>query len=464
MGIDENPPERWSMPSPCASRLYRILVSLALLLVVPCAHAQMTSDFRLFSESFISPAFEDTQTSNYQFAALSLNSRPDTEDPFVVHAQGAVAFGAPLLNYLDVNELFYQNKIADGQTLFIGRKHMAWNDMDSRWDFGLWQPTFQWNPLSPEEQGLTGLFWQTQKDNYSVTMFVSPLFIPDQGPSFDIENGQFLPTNPWFHRPPDSVQIFSESTQVDYTIDKPSTTQVLLHTSYGAKLTVGSADGFQAQASYMYKPSNQLALTYSGVLDTSKLVGVVDLKPIVFYETLTGLDLTERIGPWRFGVSGMIDHPQNATIDADPGYTYPTFSDAALVSPFVEWSQPAIAFTLQSLNVYGGQVTEVGDMASPDRAPLTMLFPYQQAIKATMENRFALGGPRRLNSKLSYTISDKNDFEYLQWALNYRFSWVWSIFSELELVRAGDLTASNQNEIAQYRTDDRLMMGVAYVF
>ncbi|MGZ3795992.1 MAG: hypothetical protein ACXVB1_06490, partial [Pseudobdellovibrionaceae bacterium] len=63
-----------------------------------------------------------------------------------------------------------------------------------------------------------------------------------------------------------------------------------------------------------------------------------------------------------------------------------------------------------------------------------------------------------------YTVSHKNDFEYLQWYLNYRFSSLWSGFTELELVRAGEQTSQNQNEIAQYRNLDRFMVGLAYVF
>ena len=434
-----------------------------LLSCVGTAQAQLRSDLHVFSDSFISPSFEATDKINYQFIGMSLKSAALSDDTIKMHIDGAVAFGAPLLNYLNISELYFQNKQSEHERLFIGRKILNWSELDTRWNLGLWQPLFQWNPLNPEQQGLTGLFWQAEREKYAITVFASPIFIPNQGPAFEIVNGQFVQGNPWFRRPPESVQIFSETTQVDYKFEKPNESQVVFQASYGARLTFGIADNATIQLSYMYKPSNELALGYSGVLDTSTLHGVVDLKPQVFYHTLSGLDYSQKFEHFRYGLSGVVDRPQK-DLNFDPQWTHPEFSDAYLIGPFIEFTWPGITFALESLNIYGGEIHEVGDMASSDRAPLTMIYPFQQAVKASLETRFRLRGTQRLSSKLSYTISDKNDFEYLEWNTNYRFSSLWSIYSELELVRAGDLTAGNQNEIAQYRNDDRFMLGVSYVF
>ncbi len=427
------------------------------------AMAQLRSDFRLFSDSFISPSFEANQKSSYQFVGLGLKSSPLTDDMLKMDIDGAVAFGAPLLNSLNITEIYFQTKPSENEKLFIGRKLMNWNELDRRWDFGLWQPLFQWNPLSPQQQGLSGLFWQADREFYSVTMFASPLFIPNQGPTFEISNGVFVRGNPWFRRPPESVRIFQEVTDVDYNFERPQETQVVFQTSYGAKLNFGNPEEAFAQMSYMYKPSNELALGYSGLLDTSKLRGVVDLKPQVFFHSLGGLDLSHKMGYFRYGLSGVYDRPQK-DLEFDGKWTYPQFQDATLVSPFVELIFKTTTISLQGIHIYGGEVREVGDMASADRAPLTMRYPFQQAVKVSMDNRFLLKNNRRLTSHASYTMSAQNDFEYIQWMLNYRLSSLWSGFSELELVRAGELTAKNQNEIAQYKNLDRFMVGAAYVF
>jgi len=427
------------------------------------AQAQLRSDLRLFSDSFISPSFEANQKSNYQFVGLGLKSSPFTDDAVKMDMEGAVAFGAPLLNYLNITEIYFQYKPSENEKLYLGRKLMTWSELDDRWNFGLWQPLFQWNPLSSQQQGLSGLFWQADRNIYSVTIFASPIFIPNQGPTFEISNGTFVRGNPWFRRPPESVRIFQEVTDVDYNFERPQEAQVVLQASYGAKLSFGNPDEATAQLSYMYKPSNELAIGYSGLLDTSRLRGVVDLKPQVFFHSLSGLDLAHRVGLFRYGISGIYDRPQK-DLEFEDKWTHPEFKDAVLVSPFVEMILNGLTLSVQALNVYGGEVREIGDLASEDRAPLTMRYPFQQAVKVSLDTRFLLKNNRRFTSRASYTISDKNDFEYLQWAMNYRISSVWSAFSELELVRAGELSVQNQNEIAQYKNLDRFLVGGAYVF
>lgn len=427
------------------------------------AYAQLRSDLRLFSDSFISPSFEANQRSNYQFIGLGLKSSPFIDEMVKVDIEGVVAFGAPLLNYLNITEMYFQMKPSESEKLVMGRKVMNWNELDQRWSFGLWQPLFQSNPLSSQQQGLSGLFWQADREDYSVTIFASPIFIPNQGPTFEISNGTFVRGNPWFRRPPESVRIFEEVTDVDYNFERPQETQVVFQASYGAKLSFGNPDSFLAQLSYMYKPSNELAIGYNGLLDTSRLRGVVDLKPQVFFHSLSGMDLSHRMGMIRYGVSGVYDRPQK-DLEFEEKWTHPEFKDAVLVSPFVELLLKSSTLSLQTLDVYGGEVREVGDMASADRAPLTIRYPFQQALKVAWDARFLMKNNRRLSSRASYTMSTKNDFEYLQWAMSYRFSPLWTGFTELELVRAGDLTAQNQNEIAQYKNLDRFMVGAAYVF
>ena len=380
-----------------------------------------------------------------------------------MNIDGAVAFGAPMMNYLDISEFYFQTKTSETEKLFIGRKLMTWSELDSRWNLGLWQPLFQWNPLNPEAQGMSGIFWQAERIGYAISIFASPIYIPNQGPTFEIVNGQFVPGNPWFRRPPESVRIFSESTRVDYNFEKPNESHVVIQTSYGARMQIGSADATLLRLSYMYKPSNELALGYAGILNTGTLRGVVDLKPVVFFHALTGIDLTHSWNGLRIGISGVLDRPQK-DIEFEERWTHPQMSDAYLISPYIEYGRPDFLVSLQSLNVYGGEVRDVGDMASADRAPLTMIYPYQQAIKMTLKNRIQFRAMQQITSQVSYTASQKNDFDYVQWGLNYRLSSLWSVFSELDLLKAGDTTMANQNEIAQFKNDDRFMIGAAYVF
>ncbi|MGE5086347.1 MAG: hypothetical protein ACM3MG_08625 [Bacillota bacterium] len=438
-------------------------VGSAMALFVPhFAYGQVRTEMKLFSDSFISPEFEATQKNNYQFVGASLKTESFSDAPLKMDISGGVAIGSPLLNYLNISEFYLQSRQSDSTTFYVGRKKMLWSELDARWDLGVWEPLFKWNPLSPERQGLTGIYWQIDKPQYTFMLFASPIFIPSQGPSFEIENGDFVKGNPWFHNPPQSVRIWDEATQMQYHMNQPSTSEIVMQNSYGAKLSFGDPQGFRVQTSYIYKPDNVLALGYQGSLDLSTLKGSVELKPQVFYHSLTGADVTYKWDQFRLGVSGIWDRPTKEKVYDDPAWTQPVFEDAVLMSPFVEWDNGVWALNFMRLDIYGGKVTEVGENQANE--PLTNLYPFYQANQVSVLNNWYLGKGRRLMSKLSFTQSDKNDFQLLRVNARMRMSGLWTFFGEMQLLKAGPTDQGNQNDLAQFANNDRLMLGASYVF
>lgn len=450
---------------PFARRPFRVLILSCFLglLGIQAAHADVQTEMRVFSDSFISPSFEATQKTNYQFVGAQLKTDPFTDDHLKMDIAGGVAMGAPLLNYLNISEFYVQNRQNENETFYLGRKRMLWNELDARWDVGVWEPLFKWNPLSPERQGLTGIFWQMDKPYYTLVLFASPFYIPDQGPSFEIENGSFVKGNPWFRRPPESIRIWSEATAIDYKFEKPSETQIVLQNSFGMKLSFGDPQALRAQVGYTYKPANQLAIGYEGQLDVGQLKGAVNLQPQVFYHSLAGADVTYKVDHIKMGLSGMWDRPSKENIFEEQ-WTHPVFEDAVLVSPFIEWSDGRWGVSLQHLDVFGGDVKEEGELANPNRASLMTRYPFKQAQQVAVMTNYAFRKNRRLVAKLSYTHSDKNDFDLIRFSSRFRLSGLWSLLGEMQVVRAGPLSAENQNEIAQFQNNDRLMVGAAYVF
>lgn len=455
------------MPFYASSRLGTLFLSFfSVLWVALCplfAQAQVQTEMRLFSDSFISPDFEATQKTNYQFVGAQLKTDSFTSDPLKMDISGGVALGAPLLNYLNISEFYVQNRQNETESFYLGRKRMLWSELDARWDLGVWEPLFKWNPLSPEHQGLTGIFWQADKPFYTLMLFASPFYVPDQGPSFEIENGSFVRGNPWFRRPPESIRIWSEATGIDYHFERPNESQVVLQNSFGMKLTFGDPQSLRAQLSYSYKPVNQLALGYEGNLDVSKLKGAVELQPQVFYHSLTGMDVTYQWGPTRLGVSGLLDRP-NKDLNFDQKWTHPIFQDALLVSPFLEWSSGSWGVNIQHLDIFGGKVEERGDLADPKRAALMVRYPFQQAQQISVMTNYLFPKNRRLLGKVSVIHSDRNNFDLVRLSTRMRLSGLWSVVGEMQLVKAGPVTAENQNEIAQFVNNDRFMLGAVYVF
>jgi len=448
---------------PSLGTLILSLVGSAMALLTPhFAFGQVRTEMKLFSDSFISPEFEATQKNNYQFVGASLKTEPFSDAPLKMDISGGVAVGSPLLNYLNISEFYLQSRQSDSTTFYVGRKKMLWSELDARWDLGVWEPLFKWNPLSPERQGLTGIYWQIDKPQYTFMLFASPFYIPSQGPSFEIQDGGFVKGNPWFHNPPQSVRIWDEATEMQYHMNQPSTSEIVMQNSYGAKLSFGDPQGFRVQTSYIYKPDNALALGYQGSLDLSTLKGSVELKPQVFYHSLTGADVTYKWNRFRVGVSGIWDRPTKEKVFDEVEWTQPVFEDAFLVSPCNEWDKGVWALNFMRLDIYGGKVTEVGENQANE--PLTNLYPFYQANQVSVLNNWYLGKGRRLMSKVSFTQSDKNDFQLLRVNARLRMSGLWTFFGEMQMLKAGPTDKNNQNDLAQFANNDRLMFGASYVF
>jgi hypothetical protein len=440
-----------------------VLASLGML-GAPHAFAQIKTEMRVFSDSFISPTFEATQTTNYNFVGAELKSEPFSESALKVDVSAGLAIGAPLLNYLNIPELYVETRQSETATLYLGRKKMLWSELDAHWDLGVWEPLFKWNPLAPERQGLTGFFWQVDRPLYTVVLFASLLYIPDQGPSFEIEHGEFVKGNPWFRRPPETIRIWDEATAIEYGFERPNETQVVLQKSFGAKVSYGDPQALRMQLSYAYKPINALAVGYQGNLDLAQLKGNVQLQPQVYYHSVTGADLSYKFNRTRVGVSGIWERPtQDDAFESD--WTRPIYSDAFLLSPFLEVDWGRWSFNLQRLDIFGGKVTEEGELASADRAPLMARYPFRQANQVSVISNWNFSKVRRLLAKVSYTVPDNDSFQLIRFNARWRLSGLWSVISEAQVVKAGKYaTAADQNEIAQFENNDRFMIGAGYVF
>jgi len=94
--------------------------------------------------------------------------------------------------------------------------------------------------------------------------------------------------------------------------------------------------------------------------------------------------------------------------------------------------------------------------------PLTNLYPFQQADQISLLTTLSMGHGQKLYAKVSYTKSEKNDFELIRVNSRYRLSGLWYFFGEMQLLKAGEVSKDNVNDIAQFVNNDRLMLGISY--
>lgn len=432
------------------------------------AQASVETEMHFLSDSFVSEAYEATPKAQYQFLSVHAMTDKKKNDIVVLDLASGYAFGSPLLSYLNVSEFYFNlsNNEDVSEPLFtFGRRNFLWSFVDRDWDLGLWEPVFKSNPLNPSPQGLTGIFMDSQVDFLHMTFFASPLFIPSQGPSFEIENGSFIKGNPWFRRPPESFRFSSEISKIDYQFDRPKESQVVFQTSVGGKFQYSYLENQSVSLSHIYKPMNELGLSYGAILDISQDKGIVSIYPQVVYHTLTSIEVENEISDFRFGLNSTWDRPRNESALWKEGWTRPDFRDAQIYSQYIEWNFfKNHRIGIKNLNIFNGDVVEIGEWGSSKRPAISARFPFRQARGLYLMDRWKIGRNEFLMSQVEYSWSDFNEFDLLRTQVSYTLNKKWKLDSELIFVDAKDVTVQNYNEIAEYRNNDRWMMGATYVF
>lgn len=432
---------------------------------------RFSPQMRFWNDSFISSDYEATAAKNFGFLGASLATSADSTWLTKMDIDAAFAFNAPLLSYLNFKDLYFDMPFGDASSQYltrlqVGRKRSDWSQADQRWNLGVWEPVFKWNPLSPERQGLTGLFLLFPFENIELEVMGSPFYLPNQGPSFQVsEEGEFKQGNPWFMAPAQSVHIWSQTSQVEYNLNRPNETQVVMQRSYATRLKF-MTDSFFMQGSYAFKPMNELPLAYDGLLDIARDRGVVEIVTSVQYHEVTGADFEWRSKYLKVGLSGFRDKPfGEAEFPDENKWTRPVYSEAFATSPYLDiYFSPGWVAKLQYLSISGGELDEVGPLANSNRASITRRYPFTQVQSIEVEYQGRRGLRRPWQSSLNYSVSTKNQFDLIRWRGTIQLSQLWNVFSEAMLVRAQTPTRENQNDIAAFENHDRLLAGVGYVF
>lgn len=418
------------------------------------SYSETVNSLELMGFSFISSDYENTQKS-FSLVGATLRSNDKKPELLMVNLTGRYAIGNPVLSYLNIREVNFGFEVDETSKIFLGRKLMDWSELDSKWNLGFYQPQFRWNPIDPENQGLTGLFWQKKQTNFSMSLYASPIYIPDQGPGYELKDGQFQNSNPWFQAPPQNIKFQGQILPIDYEINKPNTSDVVTQTSYGASLSLGEATGFFTHLSGAYKPANQLALGYRGVLVTTRVR--IDILPKVYFENIYSADLGYRDHWGQALFSVLYTKPHNPSFDT--GYNVPIFEESLSFGPQLTYNFKPFQFSIAYLDTNGGSVKDEGPDASPDRAPLSQRFLFRQALQLEAKYKEIFFRKLKWESAVQWRQSTKDEFKQLRVKNKLVWRGPWACWLDVLLIETEDNTSSN---MGPYRNLDQAWIGVSY--
>lgn len=417
-----------------------------------------------FEDSFLSPDFESSQKKDFSYlgAKFAHNTNSSDDSNIVAEIDGRYAPTQAMMGYLNVSQLAWRD-----EHLSVGRKKIAWSRLDENWHFGLYQPLFKWNPLDPATQGLTGLFLELNDAFWGLKIFASFLHIPDQGPSYEIKNGNFERVNPWFQTPPRHVRFLGQTDAVNYDIQKPQTNEIIFNRSFVAQLHLGAdTSGLYFQTAFAHKPANQLAMGFDGYL-TPDDKAQVRIVPKIFYHSLVSSELSYTRSNLTVGMTSLFEKPE--TPDFSQELSYVVYRPSSLMSPFVEYKTRVFRGQMSYLKVQGGEADLQGGFVpagstSSGSAILPMRYPFSEAVSVDLSSEQNLKKQRSLTESLNYTEGAGHLFSLWTLKTEAQLSKLYRVNLALQVLRAADTEEAQKSLAGQYQNNDSISLGGSYVF
>ena len=388
-------------------------------------------------------------------------------------------------HYLNPKEVFVGYRWGSDTNVVLGRKRYTWSYDDEYWKRGVFQPRFLYDPLRSEQQGLIGLFLESQNTNhgFQYLVFASPVYAPEFGASYELKDGAFSSRSPWF-RPPRSELIaegdFVENIEtIEYRLNKPEAGEVAFNGSAGLKLGFFDRESrFFVNSSFAYKPMNQIVLGIQQVQVLPKegeVPALVRVVPRLLYHQLYNLEVGVRESKgWNGYFSVTHERPEERLIleqekTLENG-TRQGVGEATLLSGSVGYNisgqgTHATRVHLGVMNLWGGDRKDQGEIEGEDSL-FSRRYWFQQAVRLGILNPFRRVLGKSIKSSFEATYDFKQRGAVFTSEIFVQMSRKVSVGGRLDLI---GLVDSNEPEvqdgfIGNFRANDRFQVGVNYVF
>lgn len=377
-------------------------------------------------------------------------------------------FAAPEF-YIGLN----REEIKAKQRLFFGRKKLSWSRFDDEWRLGIWQPYVRWDYLHPRSQGLTGFFGQMERtEKFQFTLFATPLFLPDQGPQFEVVDGEFRSSNRWFRQPSNQHTVVNHDRRLVYSLDRPSEEEIIMNSAFGAQIFFGQQnDGPWLNVSFANKPINQLHIGIEGYHSITRvnsyLTTFAVVHPMVVRHNLITGELGFNSEDFRGWISITEEHPNKSKVPEaweESSLNHARFLGASfshrinipgLRSQWLKYSYMTMQEDLPNKDL---EIQEDKLESSLDR------YPFQEVMSVEWTAPLI----SRQQTRLDFGLRFLHSFPERGSLLSAKVEWMWGAQTRWD-IGADILGVENENApskglMSLYRNNDRIMGAMTYVF
>lgn len=370
-------------------------------------------------------------------------------------------------SHIYVNEAYSKYDFTSSKDISLGRRKFEWSEMDSRWQLGLWQPKFTLDALRPEDQGLTGVFYNSREEKSEFILMGTLIFIPTMGPEIREEGGSLVSDSRWYRQPSGSWEFNNQQTPIVYDLDVPDMGSLVSKPGMATMYRLGAKrEGPRASASWAYKPVNDLLLKRQNfqVITTTE----VKVSPAVTYHNLYSMDLGYAWSVVNASLSYTADSPDEKRPDPDwaiqklkPVRIYSANLDFDLNRIFLRPMQIQTSY----LRTYGGEIEDIDSAGEKDFMTLfDSRFKYTNAAMIKLQTELARPYSKPVISKFNYIY--EFDQKGSIWGLEFQIypTRSWGLVMGADLLGVEEETATDKRFINQFRANDRYYGGMSYVF
>ena len=267
---------------------------LTMLIPASRAHAEMGGTLGIDTESYL----EHSNLRSDSAESLSVEPELETTGQKIsasVSPRAEMFLAQPSSITFDAGQAYVATSPAlmPHHEVTIGRRYEDWSTADRFWQLGLWEPRFDWDPIRPERDGQTGLFYQFHSRMWRVTLFGSPINVPDRSYPIEAQNGQLTSPSPDFPPPYRDVYmpgLGSQTAAINYAITMPALSSLILHPGGTASVRVGDETGAWGLVTTGELPSNQLDQSVLLGLDPVSQVVNATIEPRIYMHSMMSIE------------------------------------------------------------------------------------------------------------------------------------------------------------------------------
>ena len=442
------------------------------------AYAETDLQLQLLQSQYLGGSQNNTQNEAYSSFGIQLKHHSQPAKTFVhgLNIQALASMDGTEQAYVAAPEFYWGLKLPtekSGLGLVIGRQRFDWSNFDEEWSLGIWQPYVRWDYLHPQPQGLTGAFFSLDTSDAKVMVFATPLFLPDQGPQFEVVDGEFRSSNRWFRQPTSKHTVINQDRKLSYELDRPSDAEVVMNAAYGLSILLGNEeDGPWLKTSLASKPINQMHLGIEGYHSIARpnryLESVAVVHPTVARHSVMTVEAGYRVEDYQGWISVTEERPDRTDLpdEWEESSLYSSRFIGMTVShrlPWVGWRNHWLKYSAMSL-------TEDLPPPSPSGQQDTLessldRYPYKEVLSAEWTAPVINRATQRLDLGLRYlySVPEKGSLLSAKLELVWQRNTRWDLgFDILGTEASGEDQQSGLMSL--YRNNDRISGGVTYVF